>query len=178
MRRPILTMVIFAFVFALYGAVMFGQEDAYPYKRSELRISAYAPPTIPHEIDELACMECHATNEVGAPMIPHKEIINCRQCHVPTSDAPLFRKNKFVGMSEPDRLPRAYKGAPPLVPHRLSMRENCLACHGEDSRPDVVNTSHPTRSNCRQCHVGIDRGVQLFRRNLWMADPVGERRSP
>jgi len=122
-------------------------------KRQGARLTAYSPPRIPHEIYEDPCLECHLTNETDAPMMPHKNIINCRQCHVPQADVPLFRENSFKGVPEARKLPSAYKGSPPAIPHPVFMREKCLACHGIDSRPDVVNTTHPERINCRQCHV-------------------------
>jgi nitrate reductase cytochrome c-type subunit len=159
---------------AALWAGAFGQEGAdYPHQRRDLRISAYAPPTIPHDADNPDCLGCHATNEVGAPMIPHREIANCLQCHVPQAGGGLFRKNTFGGVAEPVKLARAYKGAPPVSPHRFFMRENCLACHGRDARPDVVHTSHPDRINCLQCHIEQSGGVALFRRNTNIPDPLG-----
>jgi nitrate reductase cytochrome c-type subunit len=61
------------------------------------------------------------------------------------------------------RLPRAYEGAPPLIPHDVEARKGvCLACHatGENGAPI---TPHPTRTHfCLQCHVGQDLTVQPF----------------
>lgn len=61
------------------------------------------------------------------------------------------------------RLPRAYEGAPPLVPHDVEARKGlCRECHatGEQGAPI---TPHPTRTHfCVQCHVGQDLGVRLF----------------
>jgi len=122
-------------------------------KRHDSRLTAYSPPRIPHEIYEDPCLECHLTNETDAPMMPHKNIINCRQCHVPQQDVPLFRENNFKGIPEARKLLSAYKGSPPAIPHPVFMRGKCLACHGVDSRTDVINTTHPERINCRQCHV-------------------------
>jgi len=126
-------------------------------KRQDSRLTAYSPPRIPHEIYEDPCLECHLTNETDAPMMPHKNIINniinCRQCHVPQESVPLFRKNTFKGVPEAKKLTTAYKNSPPAIPHPVFMREKCLACHGVDSRADVINTKHPERVNCRQCHV-------------------------
>ncbi|MBI4352466.1 MAG: hypothetical protein HY593_00920 [Candidatus Omnitrophica bacterium] len=126
-------------------------------ERSKLRISAYAPPVIPHEADLGDCLDCHASHEVGAPMIPHKVFAHCRQCHVPQSDVDVFRANAFVGIREPGKLPRAHEKAPPAVPHRVFMRENCLACHDPEARPDVIHTTHPQRMHCLQCHVPARR---------------------
>lgn len=61
------------------------------------------------------------------------------------------------------RLPRAYPGAPPLVPHDVEARKGvCLACHetGVGGAPIVP---HPTRNHfCLQCHVGQDLSAKPF----------------
>lgn len=66
------------------------------------------------------------------------------------------------------RLPRAYPGAPPLVPHDVEARKGiCAECHatGEQGAPI---TPHPTRTHfCVQCHVGQDRTVKPFVRSTW-----------
>ena len=177
MRSAIFRIAMVSLGCAALSSWAFGREKAGgPHKRSDLRISAYAPPTIPHDVDSPDCLDCHATNEVGAPMIPHREIPNCLQCHVPQAGAALFRGNGFAGVAEPARPARAYRGAPPVSPHRFFMRENCLACHGRDARPDIVHTPHPERFNCIQCHPGQDWEVAAFRRNTNVPDPLGRGR--
>lgn len=61
------------------------------------------------------------------------------------------------------RLPRAYPGAPPLVPHDAEARKGmCLVCHefGVVGAPIVP---HPTRNDfCLQCHISQDLSVQAF----------------
>src|SRR5574337_178828 len=61
------------------------------------------------------------------------------------------------------RLPRAYEGAPPLIPHDAEARKGvCLACHefGIAGAPIVP---HPTRNHfCLQCHFGQDLSVKAF----------------
>lgn len=61
------------------------------------------------------------------------------------------------------RLPRAYEGAPPLIPHDAEARKGvCLACHefGIAGAPIVP---HPTRNHfCLQCHIGQDLSVKAF----------------
>lgn len=64
------------------------------------------------------------------------------------------------------RLPRAYEGAPPLVPHDVEARKGlCQECHatGEQGAPI---TPHPTRTHfCVQCHVGQDLSVKAFEKS-------------
>jgi nitrate reductase cytochrome c-type subunit len=61
------------------------------------------------------------------------------------------------------KLPRAYEGAPPLIPHDVEARKGaCLDCHrnGFVGAPIVP---HPTRNHfCLQCHVGQDLAVKAF----------------
>lgn len=61
------------------------------------------------------------------------------------------------------RMPRAYQGAPPLVPHDVEARKGlCRECHatGEQGAPI---TPHPTRTHfCIQCHIGQDLSVKPF----------------
>lgn len=61
------------------------------------------------------------------------------------------------------RLPRAYEGAPPLIPHDAEARKGmCLVCH-EFGVVGAPITPHPTRNDfCLQCHVGQDLSVQAF----------------
>ena len=61
------------------------------------------------------------------------------------------------------------EGSPPVIPHKLFMRENCLSCHAGPSAPKEIRMSHPERVNCRQCHVPgntqeeFERSVDLSR---------------
>lgn len=53
---------------------------------------------------------------------------------------------------------RAYDGAPPVVPHPINQRSaaSCLACHGKPVLVDkklVTQISHPSYSQCLQCHA-------------------------
>ncbi|WP_424319890.1 nitrate reductase cytochrome c-type subunit [Candidatus Methylomirabilis sp.] len=61
------------------------------------------------------------------------------------------------------RLPRAYEGAPPLIPHDAEARKGmCLVCH-EFGIAGAPITPHPTRNDfCLQCHVGQDLSVKAF----------------
>ncbi|MDE2180578.1 MAG: nitrate reductase cytochrome c-type subunit [candidate division NC10 bacterium] len=61
------------------------------------------------------------------------------------------------------KLPRAYKGAPPLIPHDVERRKGaCLGCHGKGFVGAPI-VPHPTRNYvCLQCHIGQDLSVKAF----------------
>ena len=124
-----------------------------------------APPAIPHPIDQdmrgafQVCSGCHAKGgfvpEFGAyaPVTPHPEYANCRQCHVPASDVPLLVESGWQAAPRPALGRAALPGGPPPIPHGLQLRENCAACHTGPAAPVEIRTGHPERINCRQCHV-------------------------
>jgi cytochrome c-type protein NapB len=138
--------------------------------RSERRAYDGAPPMIPHAInyrDVDSCNVCHAQDAnvliAGrrSPAMSHPFMANCTQCHAPAEGLAMIQhsgtvglvvENQFVGVSHSGSGSRAYRGAPPTVPHRISMRQNCMSCHGP-GMPDAITTSHPMRSNCLQCHA-------------------------
>ena len=47
----------------------------------------------------------------------------------------------------------AFPGGPPMIPHQIQMRENCISCHAGPSAPKEIRVTHPERVNCRQCHL-------------------------
>ena len=125
-----------------------------------------APPTIPHEAFGASCEACHDTRGtpvagVGfAPASPHEgtskagATTRCRQCHVFAGGDGLFVESDFVGLRQDLRSGvRATPGAPPTIPHRLLMRDNCVACHDGSAAREEIRTSHPERARCLQCHV-------------------------
>ena len=61
------------------------------------------------------------------------------------------------------KLPRAYPGAPPLIPHDAEARKGlCLTCH-ETGLAGAPIVPHPTRNHfCLQCHVGQDQTAKPF----------------
>ncbi len=125
-----------------------------------------APPTIPHPlftergIGANGCLQCHQNGgyvnslEAYAPITPHPEMLNCRQCHVPVkTNAEFAAGSLWEKQGVPEIHRAALTGSPPMIPHDLQMKENCLSCHyGPGSRKDI-RVSHPERVNCRQCHV-------------------------
>lgn len=130
-----------------------------------------APPTIPHSVDTMsskACMACHGdglkSKSLRAAKISHTYYSNCTQCHVESKSSHAasfeFQGNSFAGMPAPSRGPRAFSGAPPQIPHSTWMRNDCLSCHGL-AGPRGIQTTHPWRQNCTQCHSPSARLEQL-----------------
>lgn len=124
-----------------------------------------APPSIPHPVaDELnmgdkSCLKCHqnggfvAKYNAYTPVVPHPEKVNCRQCHVTQNTNGVFKETTAGGFTKPSIGNAAFVGGPPIIPHQIQFRENCLACHAGPSAPKEIRVTHPERSNCRQCHV-------------------------
>jgi cytochrome c-type protein NapB len=138
--------------------------DAY-YKN---RAFPGAPPSIPHPVAKErsfggnTCIQCHQNGgfvekfNAYAPIAPHPEMVNCRQCHVTKNTNTTFKGFDFskaqptkVGEGANNALP----GSPPMIPHQLQMRENCISCHAGPSAPKEIRVTHPERVNCIQCHV-------------------------
>jgi len=123
-----------------------------------------SPPYIPHEFEDAKgtkyeCLSCHAKGgfseemKRNTPLTPHPENVSCRQCHVKPKTDTLFVKNNWMSLPPPI-LGRSYlPGSPPPVPHPLQMRENCVACHVGSGAVAAIRVEHPTRGNCRQCHL-------------------------
>ena len=127
-----------------------------------------APPSIPHPVAKErsfggnTCIQCHqnggfvAKFNAYAPVTPHPEMVNCRQCHVTKNTTSDFKENGFAKPEPPkvgEGANNALVGSPPMIPHQLQMRESCISCHGGPSAPKEIRVSHPDRINCRQCHL-------------------------
>lgn len=127
-----------------------------------------APPSIPHPVKEerslggKTCIQCHKTGgfvekyNAYAPITPHPEMINCRQCHVTTETNSTFKAFAYEKPEPPkvgSGVNSAMPGGPPMVPHQLQMRESCISCHAGPSAPKEIRVTHPERINCRQCHL-------------------------
>ncbi len=137
-------------------------------QRAERRSFDGAPPAIPHTSFGIACTACHNLEGVDvegvgyAPPSPHgntqgmSAISRCQQCHVFARTDEVFSDNTFVGLRQDLRSGgRLHAEAPPTLPHKTFMRENCIACHTGPAAREEIRTSHPERANCRQCHVGV-----------------------
>ncbi len=130
-----------------------------------------APPSIPHQVKERdmggnSCLKCHEnggfvdTFNAYAPTTPHPEKVNCRQCHVPQNTKDLFVKTNWSRTKGPSVGNKALMSSPPIIPHQIQLRENCLSCHAGPSAPKEIRTTHPNRINCRQCHVINDKKIK------------------
>lgn len=131
----------------------------------ERRAYPGAPPQIPHQVQSTMesgfndCLGCHQNGgyasqfQAYAPVTPHPEMTNCRQCHVPLNSDQLFVESNWQRVEPPSLGRAALPGGPPPMPHGLQMRENCSACHSGPAAPKEIRTSHPERLYCRQCHV-------------------------
>lgn len=134
-------------------------------ERAALRAYDGAPPVVPHRIDQRdaqACLVCHGegmrVGQVRAPRMSHELMANCTQCHVESTNRALPSPDPdalfsyFEGLRAGRGGVRAWAGAPPTIPHSTWMREDCLACHGPTSA-EGLQSSHPWRSSCTQCHA-------------------------
>ena len=144
-------------------------------QRAQRRAFDGAPPVIPHARLGATCTECHTETgkqvpERGyAPANPHLHTAGlsataiCNQCHVFKNSTEVFSDNDFVGLAQTfaggDRL---YPTAPPVIPHRVFMRENCNACHDGVSAREEIRCDHAQRTNCHQCHVAKESPVPSF----------------
>lgn len=148
-------------------------------QRASRRAYDGAPPVIFHQPLGIECTQCHSregmqVDGVGfAPPSPHESTAGlslysrCEQCHVYTQADDLFIGNTFAGLRQDLRKGgRLYPGAPPTVPHKIFMRENCQACHTGPAAREEIRTSHPERVRCRQCHVEVQTTDLFVDNNL------------
>lgn len=135
-------------------------------ERAHLRAYDGAPPMVPHPVPQrggLPCLVCHdkgaIVGDLRAPAISHESYSSCTQCHVPmdgvmTPEEKLAwaaDENSFIGITTPGKGARAWDKAPPTIPHSTQMRGRCASCHGPAGRAGL-QTSHPWRQSCTQCH--------------------------
>ena len=123
-----------------------------------------APPVIPHDVVPNQARQCQFCHEevretpFGVSIkTPHPQFTNCFQCHVAQKTTlepnPEPVATTFKGLLEPKDGSRNNPVAPPTIPHRLFLRENCLSCHDSKNPRLGMRTPHPQRSQCVQCHV-------------------------
>lgn len=129
-----------------------------------------APPFIPHPVEDKgsltgqSCLTCHQFGGYSpqynafAPVVPHPENLNCRQCHNPQTKGSLFKPTQWQKESRPRLGQAALPGSPPVIPHSLQLRENCNSCHTGPGAVAEIRINHGNRVNCLQCH-GIQTGI-------------------
>lgn len=147
--------------------------------RARLRAYEGAPPVIPHPIGEGNAQECATCHETGGrigdvliPPMSHEFQPMCTQCHAPTSRLPEAIDQRYENPSAAATVGSSFEGlrgssspyrwtddSPPQMPHSSRMRERCTSCHGVNGRPGL-QTSHPERQLCLQCHTSPARTNQ------------------
>jgi cytochrome c-type protein NapB len=130
------------------------------------RFAAYAPVT-PHP-DAGVCLQCHVgvDGAMGLGSGESDPNLRCPICHGPNGGSPRPDVSLTWSTTVWPALPRMTRDQnPPPIPHDLQLRGNCLACHSGPAAVAEIRTSHPERTNCRQCHVALDPGAELFTRS-------------
>ncbi len=141
-----------------------------------------APPTVPHPVtarNRQQCLSCHlygdAVSDDGkrtAQVTPHPELENCVSCHVERNTGTTFRRTRFSGQTYATGV-RSQPQGPWAIPHPLTMRENCLGCHGAPNASAALRTTHPERQRCVQCHLPAYEGFPGPRTGLSVPATIG-----
>ncbi|MDO8749738.1 MAG: cytochrome c3 family protein [Dehalococcoidia bacterium] len=123
------------------------------------------PPAIPHSLEGRAdCLLCHGSQGLKPAPLNHagRTIEICQLCHKPGSATPSKAppiSSPTAATAAPTGTPTATNAAagPPLIPHSLAGRDDCLLCHerGIAGAP-VIPASHAGRTSnvCQLCHKG------------------------
>lgn len=139
-----------------------------------------APPRIPHPVEASFsksapdCLSCHEKggfspeHNAFIPLTPHPREESCRQCHVVLPEEQrVFVEHDWESIQPPRLGVSAMGGSPPLIPHTLQLRENCISCHTGPGAVEEIQVDHAARGNCRQCHVPFlqNEAFKVFTRN-------------
>lgn len=135
------------------------------------RFAAYVPLT-PHA-DRGMCVQCHVGVDavIGASSPAADPNTRCAICHpasggLPSPDAKVTWPTTVWPV-----VPATIAGRdPPMIPHDLPFRENCLTCHAGPAAAAEIRTGHPERLDCRECHLAADPGATSFARPGGIAD--------
>ena len=146
--------------------------------RAQRRAYDGAPPVIAHDNFKIDCLACHHQQGVHvpphgfAPPSPHGQtqglsaISRCQQCHVFSLTDQVFVTNSFDGLRQDLRRGKRLNDlAPPVLPHPIFMRENCLACHSGPATREEIRCTHPERTRCTQCHLTTFSNDQFDRQD-------------
>lgn len=130
------------------------------------RFGAYVPVT-PHP-EMGACLQCHVGDAklMAIPLPNTDPSARCRQCHTPGAARWTDSSLNWRAPAWPQLAQNTRGRNPPPIPHALQMRENCLACHAAPAAVAEIQTRHPERANCRQCHVVAHEETGAFVRSV------------
>jgi nitrate reductase (cytochrome), electron transfer subunit len=151
------------------------------------RFAAYAPVTPHPELTQ--CLQCHLGDALlmdvpGRPAGGPDGV--CRQCHAPAVPAATASRTALdwrpaawpaVADATDAGTTRTPAGSPPPITHDLQLRGDCRACHTGPAAVEEIRTTHPERTNCRQCHVTVAPMAGEYTRAVAdvARDPGGER---
>ena len=118
-----------------------------------MRFEAYAPVTPHPELTD--CLQCHVADDavVGISLPNDAPDALCRQCHAPGVVRSGHANDNERSALWPVVQATSSADPPPPIPHELTLRSNCVACHAGPAAVQEIRTSHPERASCLQCHV-------------------------
>jgi nitrate reductase (cytochrome), electron transfer subunit len=128
------------------------------------RFASYTPVT-PHP-ELVDCLQCHLPRDavVGVRFPDRRANAVCLQCHVLDTPLPTFASLDWPAPRWPAIGRAALPGGPPPIPHDLQLRGNCLTCHLAPGAVEEIRTTHPERTDCRQCHLPAAPEVGAYAR--------------
>jgi cytochrome c-type protein NapB len=130
-----------------------------------LRFAAYVPVT-PHP-EMGGCLQCHVGDDLAMGfLVPGADPnTRCVQCHGPSGGTPqAAAAATWAAAVWPPLDARIPDRRPPTIPHDLMFREDCVACHSGPGAVTEIRTPHASRTECRDCHVGLEREAGPFTR--------------
>jgi cytochrome c-type protein NapB len=126
----------------------------------DLRVYRGSPPVYTHGVEEdvdstpEACLSCHKKGTSGAPVTPHPEFPECRQCHVRRVTSATFKPTEWTSIAPPASSKRWLRTSPPVMPHDpTGFRVRCTTCHAGPHPVQELESKHAERPICVQCHV-------------------------
>ena len=132
------------------------------------RFAAYVPLT-PHA-ERGMCVQCHVGVDavIGASNPAADPNTRCAICHPASGGSPSSDAKVTWPTTVWPALPTlAADRDPPMIPHDLPFRENCLTCHAGPAAAAEIRTMHPERLDCRGCHLAADPRANSY------AQPAG-----
>ena len=113
------------------------------------RVTGKGARPVPHPIEaQLDCRRCHDLDKVVPFRAEDAQVANdaCGGCHqLPAAPAEGTAPTPAAGVAAVQ---------PPVMPHTLEEREDCLQCHAIDSTVSPTKQDHAnyTNSVCQACH--------------------------